>query len=391
MKNEHEFYEVLKEINEYTKRKAEGKVKGKEVRKCEDLIKSLYEIKEFSCKKNIRTGDNEKEGINEEYVIFKTVNGKCLKYYFKNWQLRNIYLSLINSFSSEDVTRTGILYKQNLNESDIFEMVLNKVCYLWQDNFEFKNEGGLVNYLKSRLHGIVVNEFLKNNEMYIKNNMKLYSLENIIEENNTREENNEMNGGITYFEKIDGDNDTNEYTTYNMMFEGEFNYSENEKLRVIPDNEQDYSDVNISWAKRFWDGNLDLDKQTLKILSERDLDLHTTHQEELKFYISQYRNFLTSSQVEKIDKLVMAMETENIINYNCSSKKNEDGIYTYNDNYFKFNLVEVGKILHPNRKGNSNKDIEQFITSCRSRLEKYLIKNKKEYLIKDILTLQNIA
>ncbi len=394
MNKEQQLYEVLKEINKYTKRKAEGKCTDVEVRKGEDLIKSIYEIKWETNFKSKR--DNSSKQVKH---LVNIKQGQIKRYKWKYNQLNSIYFSSLQKYGGEDREKDGIKYRENLNIDEIFSIMLNKICYLWEDSFEFKSEGELVNYLKKRITGQIANEWQNKNELYIKNNFKAESLDEILLQNEyiANLENNTYYKELTmtreYKDSVKKNKKDMENLSYNEMWEDIFKYSENEKLRVIPDNEKDYSNTYLCWTRRFWDGNLDYDKQTLKILSDKDIDLHISRHDEIKFYISQFRNYLTSSQVEKVLKLKMAMEEEGeeLVNCNCSSIKNEDGIYTYSDNYFKLNLVAVGKILYPSRKGNCNKDIEQFIESCRSRFTKYLIKNKKEYLIKDIPILENIA
>lgn len=394
MKNE--LFEKLKEINYYTK-KGE-KLTDEENRRCNILIESLYTIR---YKNGVKTNFNVSGKNDDTLYVTKFKENEILQYNWKYGQLNNLYLGLIYSYCTEDNNGTicrGQLYKQNFNISDVFGIMLEEICFI-KDDFNWEGEGQLVSYLKKKITGRVKNEHNKINEVYIKNNFQLKSLDEIVYKNELFTElleESDMDKTVVLdavgLKKEYKENCRDmQYLTYNEMWEFEFNYSENSRLRTIYDNERDYSDVYLCWSRRFWDGNLDHDKQTLNILSDKDIDLHISHHDEIKFYIMQYRKFLLPKQIEKIDILLNAMESENIINYNCSSKKNNDNSWEYRDDYYTLDYKTVGKILYPNRKGNCNKDIYQFIKSCRNRLEKYLIKNKKEYLIKDIPSLENIA
>lgn len=319
--------EVLKEINTMECNTEEDKTKR------DDLIAKLFEIKKVSGYRSVRADDsNSDELYKTEYT------NDITEYKWKYQQLNKIYNNCVYSYCSVDKKIKGIEYKYNLEINDVFSIMLKELTNLRKFDFGDGDigEAKLVKYISKKINGSCKNEFNKINKLYIENNAKAESYDRILEEPTTQER-----------KLFIGD----PYNSYNNLFNVEFNYIENSYKRYNKENDEK---VYLCWAKLFWDDE--------KILSDKNLNI--IYEKEVINKFKNWREWATNKQQDKIEKLINAYE---------------DGIelcHFWNGRYV-LNKKEVGQVLFPNRKNNSNKDIDNFIKSLKNRFKKYLINNRK--------------
>lgn len=267
----------------------------------------------------------------EEYVFLRNNNKRSFrdldirerigynKIFFRHAQLNNL-------LNGNEKKYKDVLYRQDLSREEIADIIIEVILNL-PTTFDFsKGEGALVNYLKLKINGKCVDAFTKKNEVFVKNNYTNFSYDDFTEE-----------------------------------FDDNFNETSN--ANVDGKNQRGL----CNWDTYFFD------KEEI----EGEV-IHKSRQQEVNELIKSYE-YLTNNQKEKIKKLIHAIDHEGytIVDCNCSSSYVKEGDikkYKWNDDYFSLRYKEIKEILFPNREGNCNKDIIQFLNSVNNRLNKYLIK-----------------
>lgn len=297
------------------------------------MVEGLYTILHI---KGYRTVRNDSGG-NEDIYRIEYVNGKkdfIVKYRWRYKQLRSIYNSCRYKYCSEDIDIKGMIYRQSLNQADVFSIMLEVITNLRK--FKFSSEGQLVSYLKKRISGACQNEFDKINKIYDYNNFKLYSYDHIIEE---------------LVERVDM---SDKYDSYTNMIKIEFDYNKNKNVREIDidnDAEEYRKNVYFSWAYSFWDENT--------ILNDKMLNIRDDNYKKRMNKLKEWKEWATDKQKEKVELLLKEIE------------QGED-LFIYSNKGYVLNLKKVGEILYPNRNGNANKDIYNLIDSFKNRFNKYI-------------------
>ena len=305
------------------------------MRRLIDVIKDIVENKGNKEKVNECFNELIKYRNVEEYVFLRNNNKRSFrdldirerigynKIFFRHTQLNNL-------LNNNEKKYKDVLYRQDLSREEIADIIIEVILNL-PKTFDFsKGEGALVNYLKLKINGKCVDAFTKKNEVFVKNNYTNFSYDDFTEE-----------------------------------FDDNFN--ENSNANVDGKNQRGL----CSWDTYFFD------KEEI----EGEV-IHKSRQQEVMELIKSYE-YLTNNQKEKIKKLIHAMDHEGytIVDCNCSSSYVKEGDikkYKWNDDYFSLRYKEIKEILFPNREGNCNKDIIQFLNSVNNRLNKHLIKKGYE-------------
>ena len=301
------------------------------MRRLIDVIKDIVENKGNKEKVNECFNELIKYRNVEEYVFLRNNNKRSFrdldirerigynKIFFRHTQLNNL-------LNNNEKKYKDVLYRQDLSREEIADIIIEVILNL-PTTFDFsKGEGALVNYLKLKINGKCVDAFVKKNEVFVKNNYTNFSYDDFTEE-----------------------------------FDDNFNETSN--ANVDGKNQRGL----CNWDTYFFD------KEEI----EGEV-IHKSRQQEVMELIKSYE-YLTNNQKEKIKKLIHAMDHEGytIVDCNCSSSYVKEGDikkYKWNDDYFSLRYKEIKEILFPNREGNCNKDIIQFLNSVNNRLNKYLIK-----------------
>lgn len=267
---------------------------------------------------------------------FKTGKEKDLQYIFTHSQLKSLMAKMEREFKKSKYI--------SIHTSDIFTVILDTVYTLSDFNFEDSNEVRLMIYLEKKIRGRLINEYKKTNKLFIENQF-FYESSEILE----RGDGEEKDGLEGYCNRSDWFRDLDE------LFDRAFNYQENFNKEF---NWNCDESVYLSWFKFFWDPDYIMNKKLLN--SNRK-----TKYQELMQELTMWRDWTTNKQKEKIEILLKSIENgENIFKYT-------------KDNRYVLDLKKVGDILYPNRKGNCNKDIYNFIDSIKKRFTKYLANTNK--------------
>lgn len=305
------------------------------MRRLIDVIKDIVENKGNKEKVNECFKELIKYRNVEEYVFLRNNNKRSFrdldirerigynKIFFRHTQLNNL-------LNNNEKKYKDVLYRQDLSREEIADIIIEVILNL-PTTFDFsKGEGALVNYLKLKINGKCVDAFTKKNEVFVKNNYTNFSYDDFTEE-----------------------------------FDDNFNETSN--ANVDGKNQRGL----CNWDTYFFD------KEEI----EGEV-IHKSRQQEVMELIKSYE-YLTDNQKNKIKKLIHAIDHEGytIVDCNCSSSYVKEGDikkYKWNDDYFSLRYKEIKEILFPNREGNCNKDIIQFLNSVNNRLNKYLIKKGYE-------------
>lgn len=320
--------------------------------KYEELVSRLYEIKHESGYRTVRNQGGKNDDIFRKEYCSGDIEFIII-YKWKYHQLQSIYNKCRMKYCTEDIEITGRPYRQSLNQSDVFLIILDVITNLKKFNFEEgdKGEAKLVKYLKATISGRCINEFNDVNKVYIHSNSKLYSYDHIVEE---LVETEDMSNCGCF--------------TYKEMFNSEFDYNKNINIREINDfdniSQEEEKKIYFCWINLFWDNENILCSKNLEI---REVDKNKDLMNELK----KWDMWATNNQKEKLKKLIQTI------------KSGED-LFTYSNKGYKLNLKKVGNIIYKERKSNSNKDIYNFIESIKRRFKKYLLKINKDYLLEVI-------
>lgn len=341
MKEKERLFNVIKEIN------------TKEIKTEKDkldyniLVQSLWKELHTSGWRTVRNDS----GKDEEIFRIEWVPGETecdsdegdvnfiIKYKWNYPQLNTIYHACRVKYCSEDLDLPGRIYRQNLNQCD----VVNIMCEIIADlkDFRFNEveegaEGQLVNYLKKRINGACQDEWNRVNKLYEYNNFKLYSYDHITEE-------------LT--ETLDM---ADKYNSYKNMFNIEFDYYKNINIREVDlekDSQEYRQKIYFNWVYSLWDSET--------ILSEKNLKLGEDNYKKKMNKLKEWRIWATEKQKEKIGILLNELEQG-------------ENLFTYSNKGYVLNLKRVGEILYPDRVGNCNKDIYNFIDSLKNRFNKYI-------------------
>lgn len=318
----------------------------------EELVSGLYEIKHAAGYRTVRNQGGKNDDIfrreycsgDKEFIII---------YKWNYNQLQNIYNKCRMKYCTEDIEITGRSYRQSLNQSDVFSIMLDVITNLKKFSFEKgdKGEAKLIKYLKATISGRCMNEFNDVNKVYIHSDSKLYSYDHIVEE--LVETEDMSNYG---------------YFTYKEMFDSEFDYNKNINIMEINDfdniSQEEKKKIYFCWTNLLWDNESILDSKNLEI---REIDKSKDLMNELK----KWDVWATNNQKEKLKKLIQTI-------------KNGEDLFTYSNKGYKLNLKKVGDVLYKERVSNSNKDIYNFIESIKRRFKKYLLRINKDYLLEMI-------
>lgn len=285
-----------------------------------------------------RINVNGKEELTEKLIREKEYHltdkqgnkvGTEIKMIFNYAQLQQIYKYNINQF-----VKNHAKGKIQITEEDIFDIILEVILNMPR-SFKYINEGAMVNYIKLKVDRKIIDLYNKQNRFLTENNAYIESLD--------------------YIEHMENRYDYIDATTAyaDMMFD---NYNNKMARGEVVLNDTDvFVNIDVNTEKNI-DSNIYIYDDVLKQIE----DFEEQEQDEIIQAMKEYNIYLTNNQLEKFNKLLDAInDGEPILN-----EKDE------------FILVAVQKVLFPSRKGNANKDIQQFIDSCNKRFDAYWIRKK---------------
>lgn len=291
------------------------------------------------------------------------MNDDIIEYRWNYPQLQRIYSKNIYNFCSIENINKGKIHRHNLEINDVFSIMLDNIYIkVKKESFIFGEgdigEAKLVTYLKNVIEKRCIDKFNEINKFIIKqgkDGLKLCSYDTL------------KDNGLETKEMGD------KYDGYNNLFVEEFDYNENyNKIENLDLDENRF----LSWIKFHWD--------PLTIMTGRNLNIRKTNREEYNEELKAWRDWATKKQCNKLKILIEYMEGIEEVDGILQLKKYEDGNYMelveQKNNGYGLVKKNVGLVLFPNRKNNSNKDIDNLTDRLKNRFTRHLNKIDKSHL-----------
>lgn len=323
------------------------------------LIGSLYKelhSSGYKTEKVIITEDN------EEFRFTKHVKGESSKeipnhyedksenfivsYVWSDDDLERIYQNLRRLYTSEDIEIKGSKNYYSLHQNDILSIMTEELLNLKLE--KFNNDNQLRSYFKKRVEGECINKWNEINKIYKRNNSMVVS--------------------PNYYDFSEKESVKN-YSSYEKMFNDKFGYYKNRYIREIDEelSEDERMKVYTCWARDILEGGL------ISMSTNEMGDIRKTEREFYWECLKKWREWATDNQIKKIETLLHHInDGVDIFKYEEEKEELEGNgrTFIYKHKY-TLNKMIVGKLLFPNRKGNSNKDIDDFYNSLKKRFYKY--------------------